>query len=392
MSITKIGNKEFDIQLIIDKKTNKAIGGASFGFSITDSIFSLFPQCKIIYSDFLGLMKETGIFVSGRPFEISIEVEDSLLKIPYIVNNYTSGKPTGRGRIDGTMTILGIHEWYEKQNCECKAYKNSIDKIISEIITYDFGKKEIESTANSQIWYRNYLKESEFIKRLLKYAFSGSKKTSYLAYVNSQNEFQFQSIEKLFMQTEIETIKIDSSQALSYDTDLDARLRTSSWINYSNNRDVIFYYIDKEGNLKKDNKKLKDQMSFIQGKIPLIQKNKNMKSQSMVFLGTEKSDTAFQDNYKGLENWQFLDSIPIERMELITMMKPKLVAGKTIKLEVNSYIDKGDQGYGLNLFQSDKWLIEKSKHDWDTRNGFTTLSLIRPVAKNVPSGIQSEGL
>jgi hypothetical protein len=385
--------KAYEFQIDIEKK-ELDIWAENIKFSVRDSIHQLYPKAIIEFLDAFGLIQERSFIVDGTSINMSYSFNKEKIVCPYNVISDENVDALTSSYIAGNVKINLLHNfnWIEKINS--KVYKNKkISEIITEIFsTYQFNKKTIIETDNKNNWYQPLVRECEFINNiLLPNAFSPKcNDTPYFCFINSNNELNFTTYNEMISHSNTIDLVISPQ-----DRKVSPNLNILSLNRYITGNDItnpIYYMKDFEisssdGQIIENNYKLIDYPRTF----PIITRNeppkqipvKNNGELYKSYLMLPSAITAGQrDNNKGRSLYRQSNGFFLDRMHIILPLNLKLIAGKTVTLNlVTSNKEKSSRFNG-------NYIIENSEHIWNGHEGITIIDIGR---KNIKVPTRYEG-
>jgi hypothetical protein len=329
-----------------------------FSFSMIDSIFSLYSRGTVEYKDLSGILGETGLITRGTPVSLSFGAEKEIITNEYRIENPIQAELSGSNSLAGVYSFNLVNHWKFKQSYDRKAWTNRISSVVRELVSSaGFKKIVINDTGNLENWYKNK-SEAKLIQTMLKYAFSeDSDKTPFVAFIDSNNIFHFQSIHRLLG---VEgrpdfTYKYSplSDPLRSYDTVRAVRILPNTKISSN----ISFSYIDPtSGGVSEETTSFKE-LKPSDKKIPIQKDSTNDLSRvNLSFLSSDKSD-----NKKGQILSSFLNVFFTDMLVILVSFNPKILSGSTFRLEVP--LSPGDEGILSERYSGD-YLVLMSEHIW----------------------------
>ncbi len=371
-----------------------------FSFTIKDSIHSFYPKASLTVTDASSLFREYLSSVEGNILSLlytTTENENINLKSNYVIlHDELSSKQT-TGLLAGDVAITLVHEYYNKQNVENKAYKNKISSVINSVVSdYNFNSKNIDQTSCNSTWYRLNQSQKDFIcNTLLPLAYSSDANSSpFFSFITCDNQFNLKSYKSMIEDT-VETELTYSPVAVagvSIGTIYELTpLRTGS-LKHKNLRHRL---IKTRDYLTGDFLEVEDEIQQYPKNVPAFNKlpiyTENKEITSIEYLNFTQKSPGDKDAQKGLIINSEKDGFFLERLVATTMFNPLLKAGKGVNIKIALPTDKNDLEF--SPYQSGVYLIEECSHSWmggRDKKGTTTLLLSRKFIR-VPSTYSFEG-
>lgn len=376
----KIENQDFDFS------------PQNISFNLRDSIYNFYPVASMTINDAKALYNEYLAFVNGTKIDITYGLETDYTNCTYnVIKNSIPDQFAANG-FGGLTNLSLIHNYFFNQSKISKAYKDEISSIVKKCINnFTFSKTFIERTLNKGSWYQPLVNNSEFITQyLLPFCYSPtSKNTPFFSFINSNNEFYFESYYVLMNQGIVEELEfspkgIDTSLALNSIHSLYTYQTPLSEIRDSINQ--LIYSFDKTATIQTTNELLADFLN--QNRVAPIIADENLKYYYDVYSDDIKDDN-IKNNNRGLKLFNKRNIFTVDKIIILTNLNRKLCAGKKIKVNVPVYSEKEQKE--LSPRYSGEYIIESSYHAWDSKKGCTIVVASRQ-AINVPNTYRQKKL
>ncbi len=366
------------INLFINE-TEVDVATSEYSFSLSDSIYQLYPSAFFTIHDFSGVYQELLAFVEGNKFTVEFGDKDSTNKSNYIISSNHLVEIETSGKLGGTVEVPLIHEYFNEQQIKNKGYKNRISFIIKDLVdSYDFKDTDIDDTGNEDYWLQTLQTDAHFIQNtLLPNSFSrNATKTPFFCFITTDNIFHFRNIQSIMDEGNAATIEYkqhsgDTQKGPSYKGIVQSTTRWSEKIkNHWKLRKRNLFKIDRNnGTLVEEEDSIKDYPQRNPWNVPILNNLDNITGYEN-FLFNE-STTGKQENIKGQKINTMRDSMFLEHFFLVVPLDPQLHSGKTIQL--NTYMINGDKP-STNF--AGKYIIEDCEHVWDGKNSTAFTKLI----------------
>jgi hypothetical protein len=346
---------------------------------VMDSIFEFYPSIEIIIADDVGLISDVITMVEGMKFTSKLGDPD----FGYVTHDYAATKnEIIHAKITTHLSsdvLLNFTSYYNLLDIkDSMAWDDTISNIVKDVCTKNLKipndkLSNIETTVGKDKWYRVNETAQTFFRKLLKRSYSQTFENSpFLTFINSNGEFYFSSIEKLFKsQQPINTTPYifsgDDNQ--SYDAFAIKNFYTMQGGLETNkeNYNPKFFYRTKTGTINTESgegelSRIDSHMIKGDGKVMFRSDLIDSKiATDFHDFGIYEDDKDLQF-YKGFKNSVFIDSALYFRMEITINFNSLAVAGKLINLKLASHI-KEKAGFANEY--SGNWLILTSRHFYD---------------------------
>lgn len=342
-----------------------------------DSIYQFYPRVKLGVSDYAGFCNEYLAFVDGTQVEITFGVTDETSrKCTFVVNkNAVPQQKTSSNGTGGDFEIELVHEYYNSQFKVSNAYNSNISDIVDSIVEgYKFNSVNIETTLNSGYWYQPYVTDSDFIVNyLLPFAYSStSNDTPYFAFIDSNNNFNFKSLNNMFSSTPLKELTYGTaSEAVTIDDSVLSSVSFSQ-VEYNKIRpclNIQYHNYDSNANFVTDNDSLLDYLRT-QGKYPIVGNIENLTNIVELYdYDVDNDDT--ENNNKGYKINIHKESMLPDKIIINTVLNKDLTCGNMV--QINLPMVNSNNTTENSLRNTGKYLIESSYHIWNGRTARTML-------------------
>jgi hypothetical protein len=374
--------ERYELELLIEGKEFE-IMPSMYSFTMSDSIYQLYPRMNMSISDDTSLLQEYLATIEGITYEVTFGLKNNIIKCPFIIKGDELPENSITGLIGGEVIINFIHEYFSKQNAISKVYDNTISKIIEKLVNkYNFNSKNIDITNSSSKWYQPLITDSKFmLKNLLPFAYSADcGDTPYYLFIDVNNDFYFRSFKTMFETNPVTDLYITSKNingSNSQSIQRYGRYRPGSDLTYNLRHRVVCQIDDSDGSFSTEDDHLTDYPSNTK-QVPIKYTKDNVTS--YMWIDKKEDDSAIRNNNKGFKINNMRNAMLLDKIVVELPFNPTLRSGKTINL-ILPYDNDGEES---TLLFSGKYLIDRSWHTWDRRNGSTILSVGRKNA-NVPN-------
>lgn len=365
----------------------------SVSFAIHDSIFSQLSSASFTITDSTGLYRNNGLATEGNHIQIQYGLNplpDEKLVTDFVVESSENINVSTPGILSGVIRLNLIHNIYDKQVVDTVAYNQKISKVVEDYCqAKNFKKTNIEQTEDKSIWYQLGVDFSTFIDTVLVVnAYSNnSDETPFFCFINSKNEFNFKSYKNLINQTEVETltwvpVKPDAMQLNSI-LDIKPYNTGSKKQKYTRQKTIITRsYIDGSFVRKVSETGNHPSNKASSSKIPIVSQEKA--TTDYVYYNYTFRKLEDNNSLRARINYDFKDSLFIEKYLITTAFNPRLVSGRIVNLQLSVASPNGE-GIESSAYQSGNYLIEDTIHSWDgtTKKAITTLIVSRKFCKSI---------
>lgn len=367
------------------------LSAQEYSFSISDSIFSLYPTGTFTLHDLSGMFQEGLITSEGSEVDIEYGDKDVVNVCSFTALNDELSDIRHDSMLRGYVDIPLIHSWYSQQQLVQKGWKDSIGNIVEEIAGSAFSEVDIDPAENDDYWLQANQTDASFIKNtLLPNAFSPSANGSpYFAYITSDNVFHFKNSYSLSTERTIDTIEY---KRLTDQKDPSVpnvrgiigqlrRWKQSSKDHWKDRRKVIYQISRTTGDLETNETTILDHPTKQGWVLPILSDN-SLVTGSLNNLFTE-TNPARKQNKLGLVNNSYRESNFTDFFQVIIQFDPRMHAGNLVNLRI--YTPEKDNTKLSSNF-SGQYTIINCDHIWNGENsiGYTALTLGRKYI-DVPS-------
>jgi len=356
------------------------IGSSNYGFSMTDSIYQVFPELEFILADLSGLSLELGMFTRGIPLKIIMGSEDKLLESKFVVNHRDTIEPLMSTLMNGIIKVGGIHESYMKDRK--KVYAGYKKKKASDIAKELFPDIEAEDTS-AKLAIMQHMERYTFVQEILRDIADSQNKTAFVFFRDLTGVLHFKSIGFLTDQSPIE--KLSLMQTNGEET---IENSMNVFLPFDEKLSETFHAFSSQGkyfeglNFKKEDVTVVDSIPQF---LPVIA---DEVKDHCVWLGRQHNpDMDYGSANSGLLANSMRKGFLTDKAFTIIPFNYKMVCGKTVDVEV--FLQDENQAPVISEVYSGKWLIEKSIHSWDgsETSALTKLVLSRSSLKPVSDSI-----
>jgi hypothetical protein len=342
------------------------VASSNYGFTVTDSIYAVFPSLDFILSDLSGLSLELGTFTRGIPLKIVLEMEDSILESKFVVNNRDNIQQLSSNFIGGNVKVGGIHESYTKEREGKSVYYN---KKVSEIVKELFPDAEVEGTSAKIAAYQ-FDDSYSFVQNVLLDIADSKTGTPFVFFRDLAGKLVFKSIGELVQQSPV--TKLTLTQTDGEETVADS---INTFLPFDERLTDIFGKLAIEGEyldrLAYKTEKI-TAVDFIDDFIPVIADT--VKNNRFYFGRQFNPDMDYASARPALWISYLRDGFLSDKAFAVIPFNGNLVSGSTVDVEVFLQDTEGESM--ISEAYSGKWLIEKSIHSWD---GSSTTALSKLV-------------
>lgn len=366
------------------------IDPSEISFSLKDSIYTIFPTAVIEMNDIEGWILEGRALTNGSEIELTLGYKEYSMKNSYIVNTMETIEGMKSTQLSGNLSSELIHKSYAQNASFVKSYPPNPANIIQELFKESqFNEYLVESTKNipEKRIYNPYMTKKDFIEKILlpNSVSSKNKISPYFCFIDSLNNFHYQSFEQLMKQSNLYELYFGYKKEYDYYNEaiLSFFPFTEKLKNNESDMKVQISYLSDDQNPQFKTKEFPI-ASLNHGAYPI--KEVSIAPQYS-FHGVTKESSELKTQIRGVY-LQKLSLFP-DKIAVTTPIFPDYCAGKKVILQV-LYGAGGDVSESF----SGEYIIEQSDHTWDgsTQQGFTQLVLGSPSPKYPVKSALSRGL
>ncbi len=356
--------------------------------ALGDSISKIFPTGDIYIKDPVGLFSEVTGYVEGEEHEIIYgddEDTSEQLVFPCVKTDQRLIDFYHEGCMAGDVFLQFRNKNIIKDIAQSRSFSSMISSIVDDVSDdFDFESTAIESTDNQGVYGQGLIKNTDFLIRLMKKANSTLHTGEpYFCFIDLANKFHFETMSNMLLNSPVLTIVLKQTDASKYDTTTLVNCNVY-WDNFKknfNNYMATYYYIDNDGEIQSEDKKINETPTRSKGKLPILSNiiSDPISHRFFGFVDEDKLNTEnlppSKKDYSGWVSSWYQESQGIMIFDAVLRgCHPKAIAGQTVKTTIPSLFD--DRGDAVEF--SGTWVILESKHLIDENlNIFTELILGR---------------
>jgi hypothetical protein len=340
----------------------------SYGFAMTDSIHKLFATGTFYLNDETGLLQEYMGTDQGVKVTLDYGTKEKTNKNHYVVLGNSLQNPSTSKYISGEVEISLKHEWFNFQDRRSTSFDDRISQIVKRLVSgYGFNNIDVNDSQNRDYWYQANRTQSEFIKEvLLPRAYStNAAGTPFFAYITSDNVFHFRNLQSMYNQNP-EFKYIYDPTRFHKQTDTDQKFLINDLVKWQTDwdnttkdqRQIDFYFVEKDGSVKKASTERLIQHVGGGAAIPILNEQGNTTDVKTWFFQNGR----VTDNDKGKINDSFRENLFIDRFLITVPLNPYLQSGKKIEVEFKK---QQEDGVGISERYSGDYIIEMCSHVWN---------------------------
>lgn len=358
---------------------NSSLSGYDFSIIIRDSIFDLFPTCKLSIKDSSFRLNEYRAFVNGTPLQVFLDTSDNKwVGLPLVVDENSTPQQLKQGEVGGNIELRCVHEFWYKQEKLKQSFNDNISNIIRKIANkYKFKSIDIDDTTNKGLWLQPSMTDSEFIiDNLLPFCYSvASQDSPFYCFIDSDNIFHLKSLFKMTMQKPVMELTYSNNNMNDENAILSiSPLQTSAKIlkdDYVRN----FNTFDKNGNYQPT----KESVYLInypkrENKVMYRADMKLLSKDLLTYVDSDFINEEDENNEKGYEINSIRNKVYMDKIIITLNLNRKLKSGQVVK--INIPIKNKDGQESSSISYNGTYLIESSIHRWDNVSKFASTTLV----------------
>jgi hypothetical protein len=342
------------------------IGPSNYGFSMRDSIYSVFPTIDFILSDPSGLSLELGTFTRGISLKSVLEIEDNILESKFVVNSRENIQQAASNFIGGNIKVSGVHESYTRAREGRSAYYN---KKVSEIVKALFPDVDAEGTS-AKIAVYQFDDSYDFVKNILLDIADSKTGSPFVFFRDLAGKLVFKSIGELVQQSPVAKLTLTQTDGKETITDT-----INSFLPFDERLTDILGKLAIEGEyldrLAYKTKKA-TVVNYMGDFIPIIADT--IKSNHFYFGRQFNPDMDYPSARVALWVNQMRGGFLSDKAFAVVPFNAKLVCGSVVDTEI--FLQDAEGESMISEAYSGKWLIEQSIPMWD---GKTTMALSKMI-------------
>lgn len=358
---------------------NSSLSGYDFSITIRDSIFDLFPICKLLIKDSSFRLNEYRAFVNGTPLKIFLDTsDDNWIGLPLVVDENSTPQQLKQGEVGGNIELKCVHEFWYKQEKLKQSFDDNISNIIQNIADkYDFESVDIDSTTNKGLWLQPSMTDSEFIiNNLLPFCYDTSSQDSpYYCFIDCDNIFHLKSLSKMMNQNSISKLSysnnnVEDENAILLISPLQtsAKILKEDYVRNFNKFDEDGNYIPAEESVYLIDYPKNENKVMYRADMNLLSKD------LMTYVDSDFINDEDENNEKGYEINSIRNKVYADKIIVTLNLNRKLKSGQVV--EINIPIKDMEDNEISSISYNGTYLIESSIHKWDNVNKFASTTLI----------------
>jgi hypothetical protein len=369
----------FKVGLFINK-SSQSLSPTLFSFSISDNIYSAFPVLELYCPDNTGLFMELDDYIQGIPLNIKFGITNlqDMLDVDFRSSCEDDTSPiTGIPGLNGVLKVKGIHvSFFDNRESPHIALKEiTVSDAVKKLFPGESDFK-VESTKGKIESYA-FDEPYQFTRHVLLPQAANGKIRPFCFFRNLNNELHFESINLLEEEAPVEKLTFGGKPQD------DAYSALTSFLPFNEGLEKTLVNFNASGKvLKKDlsfEKIDKSVATDAKDKIPVVVNTRIHHDKYFHRQFNPKVE------YDHLNNGFFADAMRagffVNKVLGTLPLHPGLVAGKVVEIAVS--ILNNESKPELSETFSCNWLIEQSKHSWDSiaKQGQTQIILCRSSMK-----------
>lgn len=370
----------YEITIVLDGQPYEEMP-SEFSFIIADSIWNLYPTAKFYFKDYGGFMQEFLALTDGTKIDMVYGVEDSIITCPFTIKRNGMVDNTFPNSMGGTNEVDMIHRYWYEQGRNSEAHTTPIHTTIRhKAEEFPFNSVNIGTTKNRGTWYQPLMYDGQYMESvLLPHAYdSGSSDTPFYLFIDSNNDFNFQTYHTLF--TTAKPVQDLFTVNDNMDTNGNNAIKSVNRLQpdlaiLRQHFNKLFYDFDSTGQYLSGNTTITQYPEEGVKFLPIKGNTDLVTSYDCLYSGSTGQDKENEYNNLGRAIFLNREALHVEKLFLVMPLNVNLRAGKKVNLFI---ADGGDKNTGESSLQySDPYLIETSYHNWDGNTGSTNLVISR---------------
>jgi hypothetical protein len=197
----------------LDYEVSVELNGAEFTgnpgqffFTISDSIYDLFPRATLHFPDETSLFKSGGLLTDGFPILLKLGINGVSVGCSYVVDRGETESPMTIGYVSGDMTLKLVHKGRSKMSAKSRALVGLVSEIAPTVISpLGFVKTSFEKTRGKSTWWQMGVDEETFLRETLEPASTSydSQDTPMFFFGDSTDTFNLKSFAAMIGQKEV---------------------------------------------------------------------------------------------------------------------------------------------------------------------------------------------
>ena len=376
---------DLDIQLNGSEFTGNP---AQFFFTISDSIYEIFPRASLAFPDEAVVFKSGGLLTDGFPIALSLGMDGKKVGCSYVVAQGETESPETKGFVSGALKLSLVHRGRSLMTSRSRALKGAISDVMSTVTTpLRFSSSFLEKTRGMSTWWQTGDDEEDFLTKVLlpvASSYSGKDTPMYL-FGDSADRINLMSFASMVGGKPVGeyTMEPQSPSAMAESgvtTFYDLRPFTEGLMPnllLSKPR-VIGYRSSDASTLDAED----SAFSHAKGDGDSMPLPKPKGDTRFLDLGRQIQETNEKIFWQARINNSYRPLLSQEKILVTLPLDPSLVAGKLLSVKV-ALPDLGSKGSQVDSHYTGTWLAESTAHAWigSNKKGTTQAVLTRGLTK-----------
>lgn len=357
-------------------------------FTISDSIYDLFPRASLAFPDETVLFKSGGMLTDGFPIALSLGLDGKTIGCSYVVSQGETESPETKGFSSGALKLNLIHQGRALMTSRSRSLKGVISDVMSTVVdTLKFSSSHLEKTRGMGTWWQTGNNEEDLLLRTLlpvASSYSGRDTPMYL-FGDSNDQINLLSFASMIQGHPVGeyTMAPQSPTSMHEDgisTFYDLRPFTEGLMPSLLNAKprVVGYKSDDASMLD-----TKDSVySHVVGEGDAMPLPNPKGDTRLLDLGRQIQEPNEKIFWQAKINNSYRSLLSQEKILVTLPLDPTLVAGKLLSVKV-ALPDLGSKGSQIDSHYTGTWLAESTVHAWigSNKKGTTQAVLIRGKTK-----------
>jgi hypothetical protein len=375
-----------------------------------DSIGTFFPRAEINITDNAGIFSELVGLIEGEEFTFYMGDDTDITKaiqVDMVMDDNNLTESFNDYHVSGNMLVEFIHKNKVADSPKSKSYQGTPTLIAEQLMApYKYNDLKTAKSGNIGVYGQGLVTDERFLLDELlpsASALGNNEGEPFFTFVDLRGGFHFETITNMLIQPSVETFYMTQDQETVASN---SKIEDMNVVWTGLNKDLVnmnsnFYYIDNNGAIQKQAKKLTDMPKRTNsggvGQVPILRNVANTNRSNRFFGFVDKTHdinkmkTQGDDDFKA---WMATFYVQQQTMMVLRIVvrgaHPNAIAGKNVTLKIDSMM-KDTRGQSTEY--SGKWAIAESKHFFDFDFiPYTELHLVRNYIDYSPLNLYKNDL